>query len=260
MKLVPLLLIFIVFLPICYSIEEYVEQKMAILDNGDVVVQGTTSLDVIPGIKPENEKVNGITSELTTKKGKYWLFNYDSKINVSAAFIEVMLPKGAEANFVKSSLATSISSSNNVITIKFSGQDRNAQIIIQYILNSNLNYESLNWWLILVIALALIAITATYFAYKKYKCRSPYPKKDAGKINMQKLDAIKPTLNETQIKIIDALLEKKGEASQTTLMYMANIPKASLSRNLELLAQKEVVQKFFNGTSNYIKIHPSMKK
>ena len=63
------------------------------------------------------------------------------------------------------------------------------------------------------------------------------------------------TLNETQLKIVDALLDQDGECSQTKLRHLTGIPKASLSRNLELLSQKHVVSKFYNGTSNYIKVH-----
>ncbi|MFP4423968.1 MAG: helix-turn-helix transcriptional regulator [Candidatus Woesearchaeota archaeon] len=79
-------------------------------------------------------------------------------------------------------------------------------------------------------------------------------------INHEKLDAIKITLNENQLKIIEALLQKDGEASQTQIQYLTGVPKSSLSRNLEILAQKQVISKFYNGTSNYLKIHPSLYK
>ncbi|MFW5852874.1 MAG: helix-turn-helix transcriptional regulator [Nanoarchaeota archaeon] len=71
---------------------------------------------------------------------------------------------------------------------------------------------------------------------------------------------MKLTLNENQLKIIEALLQKEGEASQTQILYLTGVPKSSLSRNLEILAQKQVISKFYNGTSNYIKIHPSLYK
>lgn len=79
-------------------------------------------------------------------------------------------------------------------------------------------------------------------------------------LDNKKLETLRLTINENQLKILDALIEKKGEASQTTLKYLTGIPKSSLSRNIELMSQKSVISKFYNGTSNHIKIHPSLYK
>ena len=85
-------------------------------------------------------------------------------------------------------------------------------------------------------------------------------KKSKQVIDEEKLKTIKLTLNENQLKILEALINKGGEASQTQLSYLTDVPKSSLSRNIELMSQKSVISKFYSGTSNYIKLHPSLYK
>ncbi|MCK5283383.1 MAG: hypothetical protein KAK00_08305 [Nanoarchaeota archaeon] len=248
-KLFALLTAFFLIFPFCYSLEYYIDEKITILENGDTNIQGTTNVDFLKDVHPINENIDGITSELTEKKGRYWLFSYNSG-NISASFIEVRLPKGAIINHIKSPLSVNLASKDDTITATFFGENKNSNIKIQYSLaNGSSNDIPIAFWTFIILII-IIAITLFILLGKKKELN----------LDEKKLLAIKPTLNETQVKIIDALLEKKGQASQTAIQYMTNIPKASLSRNIELLAQKELIQKFYNGTSNYIKIHPSLRK
>jgi uncharacterized membrane protein len=247
-RILPLMLLFLI--PLCYSLEYYIDEEITISDNGDAYIEGSTNLDFLEDIHPIDEKIKGMTSELTTKKRKYWLIDLNPEKNVSAAFIKVNLPKGAEINYIKSPLSVSIASANDIITSTFSGQNKPADIKIQYSITREISNNLLLTAFIILAIVAILSFAVIYFMKKK----------EFTKISLKKLEAIKPTLNETQIKIIDALLEKDGETNQTTIMYMTNLPKSSLSRNVELLAQKQIIQKFYDGTSNYIKIHPSIKK
>jgi|SRR3989344_7324577 len=233
--------VILLLFPIATALTSYIDEEITLQPNGDAYVRGTTNVDFLTDLHPENNKVNGLTSDLTTKKGKHWLFTLSPQGNITASLVKVRLPKGSVINYIKSNHALSISTSNDIITLAFSGDDSPA-IQVQYSITP-LQSTPIFWaWIFGGLSVAL----AVLLAIKRSKKSS-------------KLDLLRPTLNETQIKIIDALLEKGGEASQTTLQYMTNTPKASLSRNVEILAQKEIVQKFFNGTSNYIKIHPKMK-
>ncbi len=248
MKLIPILIL-LILIPFTYSLEYYLDEEITLKDNGDSEIKGTTNVDFLTEIHPINDNIEGITPELTTKEGKYWLFLYDSKENLSASFIKISLPKGAVINHIKSQLSVNIATDNDVITATFFGDNEPVTIQIQYSLsNKEILDISLLHWLIFISLIAVVAIAVVYLSKNKVR------------IDTKKLYTIKSTLNETQIKIIDTLLEKKGQASQTAIQYMTGIPKASLSRNIELLAQKEIIQKFYNGTSNHIKLHPSMKK
>ena len=251
MKHLCILVLMVLILPIAYPISYYIDEKITISENGDAYIKGTTNVDLLADVHPVNENIDGRTSELTSKKAKYWLFSYDSKSNLSASYIQVSLPKGAVINYIKSSLSINLATNNDIITATFFGENKQAGITIQYSLSKTSSFLlGLIPGLIAVIVVVL-AVSLIFLLPKK---------KIKQKIDENKLSAIKPTLNETQIKIIDALLEKKGEASQTAIMYMTNIPKSSLSRNVEILSQKELIQKFYNGTSNYIKLHPSLRK
>jgi len=246
MKIKPYFII-LLLLPFVNSIEYYVDEQITIQDNGESLIEGQTNIDMLADLHPINEKIAGVTQELTSKKGKYWLFSYNSNINVTAVYIKINLPKGAVVNLIKSAMPVNIETTNNIITLKFFGEGEPFNILLQYSLNKESNLTML--WVLFAGLLVLVGLAI----YKKI------PKK-AVKIAQDRLSELKPTLNESQVKIIDALLEKKGEASQTAIKYMTGLPKSSLSRNVELLAQKEIIQKFFNGTTNFLKIHPKYRK
>ena len=249
MKQLLLCIVLLSLLPFTYSLDYYIDGEVTLSKNGDSRVKGTTNIDILEDIPVINEKIDGTTSGLTTKKGKYWLFSIDSKQNLSASFIKVNLPKGAIINYIKSPLSVNIATNEDIITATFFGENKQLEINIQYSMKPKAVGEiAFIPFLILIIVIALGTILFIFRSKKK------------SDIDTKKLSTIKSTLNETQIRIIDTLLEKKGQASQTSIQYMTSIPKASLSRNIELLAQKEIIQKFYNGTSNHIKIHPNMKK
>ena len=90
MKLVPILMLFLL-IPFTYSLEYYLDEEITVKDNGDAEIKGTTNVDFLEEIHPINDKIEGTTPELTKKEGKYWLFLYDSKENLSASFIKIAL-------------------------------------------------------------------------------------------------------------------------------------------------------------------------
>jgi uncharacterized membrane protein len=263
MKALLFFIIAMLLFPSSFGVEYFIEKEIILLDTGDAIIKGSTNLDVLNEIHPISEKIEGVTSELTQKKGKYWLFSYNAQKAVSASFIRLTLPKGAAINYVKTPLTVSIASNDDSITITFSGEQKEVDIQLQYSITNESNESNFSLFLISILAILLLGGLVLYLkAHKKVEPKNEESKESNSslEINTEKLAILRPTLNESQLKIIDALLEKKGEASQTTILYMTALPKSSLSRNIELLAQKEIVQKFYNGTSNYLKIHPAYRK
>ena len=234
----------ILFLPIVYSVDYCMDEDVTIDKSGLVTIKGSTNLPILNDLA--NEAININTNELTSKKGKYWLFEYSSKENVSAIFLRLNLPQGSIINHIKSDQTIGITTENDHIIITFASVDKPLSIIVQYHI---VGQKSINYFPWVIAVIILIVILATIISLSRQS-----------KINKLKLNTIKSTLNEAQIKIIDALLEKKGQASQTAIGYMTGLPKSSLSRNIELLSQKEIIQKFYNGTINYLKVHPSYIK
>ncbi|MFA6089522.1 MAG: hypothetical protein WC755_06675 [Candidatus Woesearchaeota archaeon] len=279
---VSVILSLLLMLPVCFSDNSYITEEITIAGNGDSSISGTTNVNFLKDVSVNNEAIIGTTSELTKKDGKKWTFYYNAKRNVSKTEISVSLPKNAVINYISSPLLVYIQSSGEVVTIEFTGNNKPAEITIQYEIMSNLDSGFFTTGTIIIGIIVLIMIIASIvFLLNKKKSNkkenieekkneehktkqtahhTTHTEQSHHGIDMDKLATVKLTLNETQLKIIDALLEKKGEAKQTVIMYMTNIPKASLSRNVELLAQKNIVEKFYNGTSNFIKIHPQFRK
>lgn len=263
-KLIIPLFILLLLSSFAYA-DYYIDEDILIENDGTAYVKGTSNLDILSIIDAEDEVIEGYTQELTLKQGLLWKFVYKTDQNLSIYDINVILPEFAEIQSVESDAKVSIRASNNRQIINFKGKGEPMDIEVGYVLpNSKQEKEPDYTFYYLVIAL-ILGISIGYFILRKPKKKEKtfhkHEKKQEAitdKLDQTKIDTIKLTLNEAQLKILEALIEKKGEASQTTIKYLTGLPKSSLSRNIELMSQKSIVSKFYNGTSNYIKIHPSM--
>ncbi len=249
--LLPILLIFLIITllsSLTLAEEYYVDETVEIMDNGNAVVKGVVNYELVSDIVLDGDKIDGITSELTSKSGKFWLFEYKSDVVFSNSIIKINFPANAKINHINSDSKLIIENDGKTV-LSFIGSDSVLDITVQYSFEGESVYNY-DYWFYGVAVFVVILILFIVFFKKKDKV-----KKKRILLNNEKLDAIKLTLNETQLKIVDALLDQNGECSQTKIRHLTGIPKASLSRNLELLAQKNIVSKFYNGTSNYIKVH-----
>jgi uncharacterized membrane protein len=61
--------------------------------------------------------------------------------------------------------------------------------------------------------------------------------------NYEKIKIIKKTLAESQEKIVDLLIDAKGELIQKQLQHRSGLPKATLSRNIDVLLKKGIIIK-----------------
>ncbi len=264
-------MLLLMILPV-FSIETYIDEEIEVFENGQAIVSGTTNLNIISDLVLEGEKILGYSEVLTEKKGKYWLFTYHYDKNISNYLIKLTMPEKAQINHIGSKSKILISTKDSQQVITFIGKSQPLNIKVQYTLGKT-PALSFKWdYIIYGITILFIFIAAWLFILRKKNIFSRKTKKQTIQktsektktnkkiLNKEKLETIKLTLNENQLKIMDALLDKKGEASQTELRYMTGIAKSSLSRNLELMTQKQIISKFYNGTSNYIKIHPSLYK
>ncbi|MBN2458468.1 hypothetical protein JXB31_05045 [Candidatus Woesearchaeota archaeon] len=254
----------------CNAAETYIDEEISLFENGEAFVYGSTNLDLLKYIKPVNMKVEGITHELTQKKDRYWLFIYKTHQNITRSDIRLSLPKDAAINHIRTKHDISISSRADITTITFTGRDMPLDIQVQYSMLDKKEHDASLKAGIIILSVLLVLGLVIYLLHKHsilFTAGSKHRKegqgadsrkgKESHELDKDKLDSAKLLLNDTQLKIIDTLIENKGEASQTKIMHLTGIPKASLSRNIELLSQKEVILKFNAGATNYIKIHPS---
>lgn len=252
-----ILLIFIVLASAAHGIEYYLDEEIIIDRDGSAYISGTTNMDILSGLKPTDDKIAGSTQELTNKKGPYWLFSYNSAYNVSNFIIQLVLPENVKINHIGSKSKVNIDTEDNHQVITFIGENKPLDIKVQYSFKESQKSGEFSGLLLIIILVLIILVAGVLILVIKNIKKTP-KKKTKHELDEEKIKTIKLTLNDNQLKILEALIEKKGEASQTQLMYLTGIAKSSLSRNIELMTQKNVLSKFYSGTSNYIKIHPAL--
>ena len=250
--------------------QTYVDLQISIASDGRSSVSGSSNVPILD--IPVNDSINGLTDALTTKSRTFWLFNLTTTQVVNDSLIKVLLPVDAVINAIHSQQTVYIESdtANNAIMITFIGQDDSLQIAIQYSFKnsqnspntvtmqsifSNPNQSAAIYAIGAATFLTLIGIGT--FMYRRQF--SPSTRRSVG-IDERKLETLRPTLNETQLRIIDALIAAKGAATQNKIHHATGIPKASLSRNIDLLARKQILQKTSGGYTNQITFAAEMKK
>jgi uncharacterized membrane protein len=222
-----MILIFLLCLNVSLADSEnnfYADLLITINDRGDVVISGLTN----------HPNITGSYYGLTSKQGKYWVFNLSGDYFSSALF-KVSLPDGVVINYIKSSAPVSIGYDDSPF-VKGILKDKFLEILIQY------HFEELksdnNFYLFFVFLGLVIFSIGSYLLYF-FKTK----KKD----NLH----VKFSLNDRQKKIL-LFLEKKEGVSQSFLEKEFGWPKSSLSRNIDSLVRKGLVIKLNKGNSNVI--------
>ena len=105
------------------------------------------------------------------------------------------------------------------------------------------NYSTFNYYIILI-SLFLVALIA-FFVFKTVKKRKL-------KIKKVKVENVEKHLKEDEKLIVSILKQKKGSCTQSTLLTLTNMSKASLSRLLQELEQRNIIRKEQQGNKNLI--------
>jgi uncharacterized membrane protein len=242
-KIIFIFLAVILMCPV-FSQEDYADLNLRVDDKGIVYFSGTTNY------QPFNQEKS---EYFTSKKGPYWLLNITTKEKFSDYYIAVEFPKNTEINYMKASGSFRIKETPNLIVIT-SGEDGPVEIIVQYVLISRpVNY--LNFAAgILIVGIAIFIIISFL------KMKKPINEKtNSDKLSHEKLNIIKHTLTENQKNILEILQQSKEPITQKQLQHRTNLPKATLSRNLELLKQKNIITKQSRGMVNVIFINEEFK-
>ena len=117
------------------------------------------------------------------------------------------------------------------------------------------------YYIILIIVLAVLG----FFAYKLKFEKQP-PQKIIKRIIVQKIVSTKgisvtarmrdlmETLSESEAQVVQFLIDNKGSATQAKIMHSTGIPKASLSRYIDKLEQKKIIETTKIGKVNKVKL------
>jgi uncharacterized membrane protein len=104
------------------------------------------------------------------------------------------------------------------------------------------NKSSFNFYILIILFFILIILYSSYYLIKKRKSKRK-------KVKTNSLDK---HLKEDEKLIINILRKKKGKCTQATLLTLSNMSKASLSRLLMELEQRNIIKKEQKGNKNLI--------
>ncbi len=214
--------------------ELYADVIFDVSDSGQAEIKGLTNH---PSLSERT------TNDLTSKKGNYWLFNLSLNETFSNFVYRIDLPQGAVINYVKSPTPVRIGG-ESAPYIKSNGENSKMEIVIQY----SIEPQKSNLSPIIILAVISIAAIFAFFLF----ARKP------GKISIIQPTTSwynKDTLTERQKQIVDIIEKENRSLTQKQLEEKMNIPKSSLSRNIESLVQRGILAKETKGMTNSLYIN-----
>ena len=230
--------------PITYAIDNYADINIDIDDSGFVTIEGITNH---PDLLAEN------TEMYTSKKQSYWLLNITKEEIFSDYIFILTFPADTSINYIKSSGSIRIEEEKGNLIVKGFGQNESFFIIVQYQVKKNSDEKGLietNQSLIiitLILILSIILIIVLYVKKKNKFITDTTLTKDSKQYNLS-------GLTDRQKKIMELLIERNRPLTQTEIQQELKIPKAAVSRNINSLEIKGLIEKEKIGMSNLIKI------
>ncbi|MCA9497304.1 MAG: MarR family transcriptional regulator, partial [Nanoarchaeota archaeon] len=248
-KFLLLVLIFSTLITLTFSTNYYADINIDISSDGFVTVDGITNYDFLNNIKN--------SQNFTSKKANIWTFNLSTNEKIDDFIFELSLPENAVITYIKTTPTFRIEDEENKIKLIGTGENKPLTIIIQYSINYKASIFSKNN-IIAFLAFTII-ITFIFLALLVYKYinREKIMKKQIDILlknpnnyinnNLPEIKNIsysydKSILSDRQ-KAIISILKKEGKISQKELEKKMNIPKSSLSRNIQSLISKKIIQK-----------------
>ncbi|MFP4423937.1 MAG: helix-turn-helix transcriptional regulator [Candidatus Woesearchaeota archaeon] len=203
----------------------YADVEIVVEENGLVSIKGNTNHPVLDQDR---------SPDFTSKKGKYWLLNITTDDTFSSMIYKLSLPDNSEVNYLRAPALSRISDNNGIIIIG-AGENKTFNLLVQYRIERPGADNFLDWTIMAIIAGILVIAGVIIFIKKRSK--EDY------------------ALTKRQEKIVRALRTHK-RLTQKELEKMLNIPKSSLSRNIESLQRREIIHKEQTGMSNVLTLVP----
>lgn len=228
MKPVLLILAMLMLVPFAAA-EFYADVRIIIQDNGDIEISGISNH---PALEEQ------ISSAYTSKDGSHWLLNITLDEPFDEYVFEVTFPDDAVINYLKVPTILSMKEDSGVI-IKGAGKDRPFSIIAQYSIVPVLK-SRIYWFILSGVFIILLVIYIPRRVTKKSMA----------------MEALTPR----QKQIIDILSGNNGKISQSELQRKIDIPKASLSRNIDALIRRGAIVKEPMGMTNMLFIRKERKE
>ena len=240
LKKVFLLFLLFLLIPFNFANNYYADLEIDILDDGSTTIIGITNY---------NELKNITNSQIyTSKQGEYWLFNLTTNQLFEDFIFKLNLPENVEINYIKTTPHFRIEDSGDSLSIVGLGSNKELNILVQYKINnqySMLSHEQIIAFLtgLLVFTIVFGIVVGIKYYFGPVKTKEP---KENTKINLD----ILPQRQREIVKII----EKHKKISQKELQKIMQIPKSSVSRNVNSLAARQILEKERSGVTIFLSL------
>lgn len=224
-----------------YSQDYLADIEIEVFDDGSVSIDGTTNYEDFENVVR--------SQQYTSKQSEYWVLNISTEERFENYLFELTLPRYAQINYMKLTPNFRIEEENNQIKLIGTGENKPFTLIVQYKIDNKKALLSQNALIFGLSALFIILVLVIlFFGYRLIK-NSDNKKNEVTPEEEFKIDI--SHLPERQQEIIKILKDKK-KVTQKELEKVMGIPKSSVSRNVQALFIKGIVEKQNIGQSNYV--------
>jgi uncharacterized membrane protein len=235
-KIILLLACFTLALTFAHAQEYYADTVFDIASDGSVTISGATN---------HPELTTQTTQGLTSKKDGIWTITINPSGEFSEYVYAIILPAGAQLIDTNTPNGSRIDAESARIKIIGTGELTTFFASARYITRSQPKEENLMFVFVglLLLVIILIGIWGAGEMKKRKKCEI----KTGETKTIEKAKYNKEALTDRQLQIVEYLEKGKGSATQAELQKQFDMPKASLSRNLEGLERKGIITKERKG-------------
>ncbi|MFP4401911.1 MAG: helix-turn-helix transcriptional regulator [Candidatus Nanoarchaeia archaeon] len=248
--------------------EYYADIEIEVSDTGLVNIDGITNYEGFKDIQ---------THQYTSKEAEMWLLNISVDEEFSKYLFRVILPKHSSINYIKTTPNIRFETVDSRLNVVGVGEQNTFNLLIQYSHSSNeqesafQNYFTNTQLIILIVLIVLLLLIMSFYFIRmrnnsiKNNTLNINTKED-GSQNLNPHSHINEqidygsTKNQfshlplRQQKIISILCSEK-RITQRLLEKKLNIPKSSVSRNIQSLVNKHIIVKKESGNTNVLELN-----
>ena len=278
---ITLLLCFL--MPFAFGQNYYADIQIYVENDGSTSILGNTDFPLF--------KNSTNVQSFTSKDANIWTLNISTTERFENFVFELNLPENANVNYIKTTPNFRIETENDRIKIIGIGEDKPFTLLVQYKIdhvNKLFSEKNILFGLIILFIISLLIVifvgfrivkklklnlrdeieklkkrasnvtkTTLHTNNKEQKKPEKVEKNDKNenlKIKEKEKNNIDLSLFSPRQQDIIKILEEKGKITQKELETIMKIPKSSISRNIQTLVIKGVIQKESVGLTNYISL------
>ncbi len=226
MRKVLLLVVLLLCLPLATAY--YADIVVDVAPTGEVSISGTTNHPTLLVKASQN---------YTSKDAQYWLLNITKDGFFEAGVVEIMLPKGTDVNYLKAPSFSRFTQANDRLVIVSTLENKPFSFLVQYSITPEETNDSFKVWFVILIA--TVSIFLSLFLFKKKRATTDFDLS---------------VLPSRQRAIMKILIRHNGRLTQAQLEKSMDLPKSSLSRNVDALVRLGLIEKIPTGMTNVLKL------